>query len=94
MTKALTPDARRLLVTYGRNIAVLCSARRLTTAQVIRRLGCSRSAFDRVRSGRARFIDPGLLQDLCAEFECSYDDLLAQQPGIYYPDPEDGDADD
>lgn len=76
--------AASLLRIYGRNIDVACFKRGWSPQTLASRLGISINALNRVRFGRSRYIDPGVLIGLTELFTCEFNELLSRQPGIDY----------
>lgn len=76
-----------LVHVYARNVDHRLFMRGWLAPDLARALGVTITTVNRLRLGRARFIDPEVFTQLLELFECAPNDLLLPQPGIDYATP-------
>jgi DNA-binding Xre family transcriptional regulator len=73
-----------IMQVYARNIQLHMARLNLTTSQLSDQLYVTPASFNRIRSGRARIIDPDILNKLRRIFSCTANDLLEVNPAVDY----------
>lgn len=73
-----------ILTVYARNVEHQAFRRGWTSTQLARKLNVTPNSLNRVRFGRARYIDPELFEALLQLFRCEPNDLLLPQNGLDY----------
>jgi len=71
-----------LLVTYWRNMEWYAFARGWDHTRLATELGCTMNTLNRLRFGRARYIDPEMFESSCEVFSCEPNDLLITKPEV------------
>ena len=71
-----------ILVTYWRNMEWFAFARGWDHVRLATELGITMNTLNRLRFGRARYIDPEMFDASCEVFNCQPNDLLLPQPEV------------